>query len=162
MIEGQTNEQQAEGSTTTETEAPAPKAKTPRVKREKVTKPAKVAATPKKAVATPAIELYAFRSAWTGPSDVRNKRLSRTKLDASCFNAFPSATVTQRDQDAMVALRKQFGGKAFERRNCDAGILRRLMERGLAKAVDANNVNSPTSKFALTTAGQGKPSKKAA
>lgn len=113
------------------------------------------AATPKKAAPKPSVEVYGFKSGWTGPSDVTNARVSKTKIDPARFNAFPNGAVTQRDQDAMVALRSQFKAGPFERRNVDAGILRRLMERGLANAVDAKDVNAPTSKFALTKAGLG-------
>jgi hypothetical protein len=140
--------------------APAPKApRKPRAKKEvapaKAEKPAK---TPK--VATPKPELYGFRSGWTGPSDVTNKNISRTPVDGGRFNSVPNGTVTQRDQDAMVALRKQFGGKSFERKNCDAGILRRLIERGLARHMGGDGV-SLTSTYSLTLAGQGKAKPKA-
>ena len=124
---------------------------------------AKKAAAPKavkvqtaKKAAKPAIEVYGFRSAWTGPSDLVNRNISRTQIVAGCFNSYPKGNVTQRDQDAMVALRAQFGAKAFERKNCDAGILRRLMERGLAKPVSDTDTNAVTSKFTLTKSGLGK------
>lgn len=118
----------------------------------------KTAPAPKaaKAAAKPSIEVYGFRSDWSGPSDLVNKNISRTKIDASRFGMYPKGNVTQRDTDAMVELREQFGAKAFERRNCDAGILRRLMERGLAKPMDLLNVDAPTAMFSLTKAGQGK------
>lgn len=128
----------------------APKSEAP-VQEQQAETPA--AATPK--AAKPTIELYGFKSGWTGESDVTNARISRTKIDAGRFNLYPKGNVTQRDQDAMVALRSQFGGKQFERRNCDAGILRRLMERGLARPVQNNDTNAPTSKFTLTKAGLG-------
>jgi hypothetical protein len=74
---------------------------------------------------------------------------------------FPKGNVTARDQDAMVALRAQFKGGSFERRNVDAGILRRLMERGLAEH-KSGNPNAPDGMFALTKAGLGQPTKAAA
>lgn len=135
--------------TEVKTEA-APKAK--RVRK------AKEAPAATKTVATPSVELYGFRSGWTGPSDVTNKNLSRTAVDPSRFNAYPDGNVTERDQKAMEALRSQFGGKSFERRNCDAGILRRLMERGLAEHV-SGDPKARDSQFRLTSAGQGKPAK---
>jgi hypothetical protein len=116
----------------------------------------KTAAAPKKAAAPkPSVETYGFRSGWSGPSDLVNARISRTKLDPSVFNRNPKANVTQRDTDAMIALRSQFGDKPFERRNCDAGILRRLMERGLAQHV-GGDCNAAVGTFRLTKAGMGK------
>ena len=120
----------------------------------KVAKPATAKVQSAKPAAKPSVELYGFRSDWTGPSDLVNKNVSRTAIDAGKFNAYPKGNVTQRDQDAIVELREQFGAKPFARVNCDAGILRRLMERGLAKNVDAE-CNAPTSRFALTKAGLG-------
>jgi hypothetical protein len=109
---------------------------------------AKTTAAPK-AVATPAVELYGFRSGWTGPSDGANKNLSRTKIDPARFNMYPQGNMTERDDKNLKALKATFGQKPFERRNVDAGIIRRLMERGYVRHVSG----SPDAKdgmFAVT------------
>jgi hypothetical protein len=129
-------------------------------------KPKKASAKPKKdapvkKAAVPSVEKYGWKSTHTGPSTEVNKNHSRTKVDPAVFNSNPKANVTARDQAAINALRKQFGNKAFERRNIDAGILRRLMERGLAKHV-AGDPNTLTGTFALTKAGLGQQAVKAA
>jgi hypothetical protein len=106
--------------------------------------------TAAKAVAQPTVELYGFRSGWTGPSDGANKNLSRTKIDPSRFNAYPQGNMTERDDKNLKALRSAFGTKPFERRNVDAGILRRLMERGYVKHV-SGNPDARDGMFAVTT-----------
>ena len=150
---------------TQQNEAPAVETKAKRVRKPKATVSPEAkeqqAAAAKKQVAEPKPELYGFRSDWSGPSDVTNKNLSRTKIDPARFNMYPQGTVTERDQKSMVALRSQFGGKPFARKNTDAGILRRLIERGLAEFV-SGNPDHMDGQFRLTPAGMGKPQKKAA
>lgn len=114
-----------------------------------------------KSVATPSVEKYGFRTTWTGPSDAVNKNLSRTKIDPTTFNKYPKGAVTERDQAAIVALRHQFGYKEWARKNMDAGIVRRLMERGLVRHA-SGDPSSLEGKFALTKAGMGAITAKAA
>jgi hypothetical protein len=104
----------------------------------KTTTKAKATATPAteapaastKKVAAPTIEKYAFSSGWTGPSDGANKNLTRTAVDTSRFGQFPLANMTERDDKNLRALKATFGNKEFDVRNLDAGIIKRLGERG--------------------------------
>ena len=146
-----------------QTEAP----KKVRKPRKSAAPKAKVPAKAKgKKVAKPAPELYAFRSGWTGPSDGANTNLSRTKIDPGCYNRYPQGNTTERDDKNLRALRDQFGvGKTFERRNLDAGIIRRLMERGYLQhkggspdATDgADSFHTRTQVIAFLSAASGSP-----
>jgi hypothetical protein len=70
-------------------------------------------------------------------------------IDSSRFGSLMDAPLTERDQKNLSALRSQFGGKAFQRANIDAGILRRLGERGYVEHVSGTG-NEATATFRLT------------
>jgi hypothetical protein len=110
------------------------------------------APTPKasaKTVAKPTVQMHDFTSGWTGESDGVNRRVSRTPIDASRFGSLMDAPLTERDQKNLAALRSQFAGRQFERGNLDAGILRRLGERGYIQHVSGGN-NDANAVFKLT------------
>lgn len=139
--------------------AQAPKTSTPAKAKAKPTlKPAKAAAPavktkPQKA-AKPAVVAHKFGTDWHGASDAVNSRTSRTPIDFSKFGSLPQAALTDRDQKAIEALRKQFGPRSFERGNLDAGIIRRLGERGVIQHVSGSDVD-PKAQFKLTRKGLG-------
>jgi hypothetical protein len=116
---------------------------------------AKAKATPKpetpkaNTVAKPSIPMHDLHSDWSGPSDVANSRVSRTPIDPSKFGTLLNAKLTERDQKALATLREQFGFKGFQRANVDAGILRRLGERGFIEHVSGSD-NSADAVFKLT------------
>lgn len=109
--------------------------------------PAAKAAAPK--AARPSVPMHSFQSGWTGASDGVNTRVSRTKIDSTRFGSLADAPLTERDQQNLAALRSQFGGKQFVRANIDAGILRRLGERGYVEHV-SGGMNEATATFRLT------------
>lgn len=156
---------------TAETVADKPKViRKPRAQKPKVEATAepkvepKVKAAPKPKAekpVKPSIPIYNFDTGYVdGPSDTLNTRVSRTPVDLGRFGAFPNATMTARDQASVEALRKQFGTKNFERRNLDAGVLRRLGERGCIEHVSGDEVSANTS-FKLTRKGLGLPEARA-
>lgn len=102
-----------------------------------------------KPVARPTVQMHNFSSGWTGESDGVNRNVSRTPIPVDRFGTLTSAPLTERDQKNLDALRKQFGGKHFERGNLDAGILRRLGERGYIEHVRGAS-NEATAVFRLT------------
>lgn len=131
--------------------APAPKIEAPVkvVKAAKDTRAKAVKPAPAPKAVKPSIQMHNFASAWEQPSDVTNERVSRTKIDATRFGTLPNAAMTDRDRKALDALRGQFGGKAFSRSNIDAGILRRLGERGFVAHVSGSEVDANAT-FKLT------------
>lgn len=165
-------QQTAEGTTTTASEAtadaaapkakrttkvkpkPAPKAK--EAAKPAATKPVKPKPTPKAERPTkPSIPAHTFKSGYDGPSDVLTSNASRTAIDLSRFGQHVSAPMTARDEAAVAGLRSTFGAKAFQRSNLDAGILRRLGERGCIVHVSGSAVEA-TATFRLTNKGLGK------
>lgn len=114
---------------------PAPKATAP------------VKAAPK--AAKPTTVKHDFASAWTGESDGVNRRISRTQIDASRFGSRANDPLTERDRKNLETFRSQFGNKAFQRSNLDAGILRRLGERGYIAHVSGAG-NEATATYKLT------------
>lgn len=163
-----TNNAQTETSTTA-TEAP----KVKRIRRPSATTPSKATVTKPKATKTatkpikaakpvaapkapkPPAPKYAFSTGYAGPSDALNSRASRTPIDLSRFGQFTGSVMTERDETAVKALRKQFGEKPFARQNLDAGIIRRLGERGCIVHVSGAN-NASDAMFRLTNKGLGK------
>lgn len=125
--------------------------KAPAIKTEAVATPKVKAIKPPPApkVVKPSIPTYGFASAWDGASDATNTRVSRTKIDHTRFGTLKDAPMTDRDIKALDALRGQFGNKAFPRANVDAGILRRLGERGYVQHVQGSEVD-PMATFKLT------------
>lgn len=107
------------------------------------------APTPK-AAARPSVPMYQFSSGWTGASDGQNTRLSRTPIDATRFGSLADAPLTERDQKNLTALTAMFGKKQFTRANIDAGIIRRLGERGFVEHV-SGAANEATACFKLTS-----------
>lgn len=99
--------------------------------------------------AKPTLVKHDFASNWTGASDGVNLRVSRTAIPVDRFNTRPNDPLTERDRANLTKFRDEFGGKAFERGNLDAGILKRLGERGYLKHV-SGAANEATAKFALT------------
>ena len=97
----------------------------------------------------PTVPMHSLSSKWDGPSDVANSRASRTSIDYSKFGSLPNAKMTDRDRKAYAALESEFGKRQFERANVDAGILKRLGERGYIAHVDGA-ANDPLARFKLT------------
>jgi len=88
------------------------------------------AAAKPSAPAKPSVPHHTINSGYTGVSDVTNTRASRTEVDYSKFGTMADAKLTDRDRKAITALQGEFGQRQFARANVDAGILRRLGERG--------------------------------
>ena len=91
----------------------------------------------------------ASTTAQDGKSPVTNSRKSTTRIQIEKFGTLTHASMTVRDDVALSGLRKAYGGKAFERGNMDAGILRRLGERGHIEYIDGNPA-SASAKFKLS------------
>lgn len=145
----------------TETQTASPEAKTTKKLAAKktvaktapktATKPAKAAAKIVKAKpAKPSVPLHSIKSNWSGVSDVANLRTTRTPIAVEKFGKLIGAAMTDRDRKALQALRNQFKQGEFTRANIDAGILRRLGERGFLTHVSGSNV-AADAKFKLTT-----------
>ena len=115
------------------------------------------AATPKRAV-KPAVPMHQIAmNGYAGVSGVANERLSRTAINYDKFGTLKDAAMTDRDQKALQALRDEFGKNVFTRANLDAGIIRRLGERGRLEHVGGSPVD-PLAKFRLTKLGLGQAS----
>lgn len=97
----------------------------------------------------PTVPMHDVHSNWSGASDVSNTRVSTTPIDYSKFGTLPNAKLTPRDREAIAALDSEFGKRQFERANIDAGIIRRLGERGYVEHVSGAS-NEPTAMFKLT------------
>lgn len=112
--------------------------------------PAKQAAAPKtEKVAKPSQISHAFGSSYNGASGVLNARPSKTALDFGKFGTLLEAQMTDRDRKSLAAIRDEFAKKQFARANVDAGILRRLGERGYLEHVAGSNVAADAT-FKLT------------
>jgi hypothetical protein len=110
-------------------------------------KPKVAAAT--KTVAKPTVQMHTFSTEWSGASDAVNQNVSRTPIDSSRFGTLLDAKMTERDIKNLAAMRAQFGHRQFERGNLDAGILRRLGERGYVTQVSGGH-NDANAVFKLT------------
>lgn len=84
-----------------------------------------------------------------GKSAVTNSRKSNTRIQIEKFGTLTHAAMTVRDDVALSGLRKAYGDKPFARGNLDAGILRRLGERGQIEYVEGNPA-SATATFKLS------------
>lgn len=101
-------------------------------------------------VARPSVAMHNLPTAWSGgTSGVGNSRVSRTPLPLDRFGTLTDAPLTERDRENLGVLRQQFGGGKFQRANIDAGILRRLGERGFLEHV-SGAANEATAVFRLT------------
>ena len=107
----------------------------------------KTTPVPPKAAKPKAVK-YDFQPGWTGDSSGVNLRVSRTPIPVDRFGT-SQGPLTDRDRANLAELRQQFGGKAFERANLDAGILRRLGERGYLSHV-SGEPSEESAKFKLT------------
>ncbi len=114
----------------------------------KVAAPATKTPAPKTA-AKPSVPMHSIKTDWSGPSKGVNSRVSRTPIDPAVFGTLPDAAMTERDRKNLIALKAAFGGKQFQRQNLDAGILRRLGERGFIEHVSGGS-NEATAIFKLT------------
>jgi len=98
--------------------------------------------------AKPTLVKHDFATGWSGDSAGVNLRVSRTPIDVSRFGS-SNGPLTERDRANLTSFREQFGNKPFERSNLDAGIIRRLGERGYLAHVSGGS-NEATAKFKLT------------
>jgi hypothetical protein len=127
------------------------KAKKLTLKKQEVVKTVatKVTAKQPKAIAQGVVR-HAIIDTYDGTSPVTIQRKSSTRINFSMFGSKMNAVMTARDDAAVTGLRKQYGKSVFERGNLDAGIIRRLGERGYLEHVEGHE-QSPTTKFRLTT-----------
>lgn len=116
----------------------------------KAGKPATVAAPKAEKVAKPTVPVHSFESGYTGASGPLNARPSKTPIDFGKFGSLADKALTDRDRESIAAIRAEFQGKQFSRSNVDAGILRRLGERGYLAHVAGSDV-SPLATFKLTS-----------
>lgn len=91
-------------------------------------------------VAKPTVAVHNFDCAWTQPSGPLNARPSKTPIDFGKFGTHADAALTDRDRKSLAAIRTAFKQGQFARANVDAGILRRLGERGLLAHVSGSDV----------------------
>jgi len=110
----------------------------------------KAAAAPKvEKVAKPSVMSHKFGTDYSGASGPLNARPSKTAIDFGKFGSLLDAALTDRDRKSLASIRREFQKKTFVRANVDAGILRRLGERGLLEHVGGSNV-APDATFKLT------------
>lgn len=88
-------------------------------------------------------------TSYMGASKAVNLRKSRTLLPLESFGSKIDAILTDRDNDAIKALKTKYGRSEFQRGNLDAGIIRRLGERGIIEHVSGDAM-SPQTTFKLT------------
>jgi hypothetical protein len=129
-----------------------PAAKAAPVKPAVKAKPAKASAKPavKARPAKPSVPLHNIATTWTGASSVVNARPTKTPIDYSRFGTMTDMAMSDRDIKSLSDLRKTFEKRAFQRANIDAGILRRLGERGYIEHVNGSAVD-PLATFKLTS-----------
>ena len=70
---------------------------------------------------------------FVSPIQVRNT--SKTAIRVDRFNTMLDGLLTDRDVAGLRAIKAKHGGRQFERGDWDAGIIRRLGERGKLEAV---------------------------
>lgn len=121
-----------------------------------IAKPAEgnVSAAPKatvkaEKVAKPSVVAHTFSSSYAGPSGPLNARPSKTPINFGKFGTLLEAALTDRDRKSLAAIRDEFNKGKFARSNVDAGVLRRLGERGLIEHVAGSDV-APDATFKLT------------
>lgn len=118
--------------------APKPSARAKVVKLVVKAKP-----TPKKVVSTTVSRaVHGVESAYQGQSPVTNTRKSYTPVTTNNFGRFLDAPMSERDVAGLKMLVKLAGpGKIFQRKDVDAGLLRRLGERGRIQHVKGTPLN---------------------
>lgn len=84
------------------------------------------------------VKNHAITPSYTGTSSPFTSRKSRTPIPVEKFNTLPDAHLTERANAALKDIKKAYGSKTFERGNLDAGILRRLGERGYLEYVSGD------------------------
>lgn len=88
----------------------------------------------------------------TFASPVTNKNKSRTALKTGNFGKLTNAVMTDRDVAGLRMMKDRFGARPFNRAGLDAGIIRRLGERGKIEFVDGD-IATENARFKLTRAG---------
>ena len=99
--------------------------------------------------AKPVIPAYNTQTSYAGESTLVNMRPSKTPIDFSRFGKSADAPMTDRDLKSLEGIRRDFGNKTFMRANYDAGVIRRLGERGYVAHVSGSEV-APDATFRLT------------
>lgn len=127
------------------TAAPAPK-------KEAKAKPAKAAPVAKAKVVRPqkpSIPMHSISGSYTGASGLTKARATRTEINFQVFGTRPDLPMTDRDEKALADLKLTFEKRTFQRANLDAGILKRLGERGMIEHVSGSGV-APDATFKLS------------
>lgn len=109
----------------------------------KVEQPAK-----KRAIAQGVMK-HEIDTSYAGTSKPFTRRKSRTRIMVEDFNTIPDAHMTERANAALKDLKGKYAKNEFERGNLDAGIIRRLGERGFIAYV-SGDTSSTQCKFKLT------------
>jgi hypothetical protein len=73
--------------------------------------------------------------AYGGDSPVVTSRKSKTPIRIDEFKSAPNLVLSDRDHAALGPLKQTFGKKPWARGNLDAGILNRLIRKGVVRHV---------------------------
>ena len=106
-------------------------------------------AAPKPRPQRPSIPLHDIQTGYHGASGVTNTRATKTEINFSTFGTRVDLAMTDRDITSLEGLRKTFEQRVFPRANIDAGIIRRLGERGFIEHVSGSGV-APDATFKLS------------
>lgn len=79
---------------------------------------------------------------YAGASPVTTTRRSKTALRADEFGTVPDLILSDRDHSLMSPLKQKYGTKAFQRGDLDAGILNRLIRKGVVRHVSGEVTDS--------------------
>ena len=92
---------------------------------------------------------HGLKASYSGTSGIEVGHRSKTAINISLFGKKPDAIMTERDNAALRAIKAKYAKNDFVRGDLDAGILRRLGERGYVAYV-SGDAASPQAKFKLT------------
>lgn len=110
--------------------------------RKAVIKPKPVLKAKVKPATTVSRAVHGVESAYQGQSPVTNTRKSYTPVSTNNFGKFLDAPMSDRDVAGLKMLVKLAGpSRIFQRKDVDAGLLRRLGERGKLAHVKGTPLN---------------------
>ena len=92
---------------------------------------------------------YNFSTTYSGEAPLLRARPSKTRIRVEEFGTATNTKLSTRTAAMLDALRREYGTRAFERRNLDAGVLKALGRAGLLRHVDGDPA-ALDAKFALT------------
>jgi 5-methylcytosine-specific restriction protein A len=92
---------------------------------------------------------HGIKGSYAGPSPSFRPKATNTVIDLTRANKMPNAALSRRDKSFLSDIWSRYGMADFERKNIDAGNIRRVLERGYLRYTSGDPATS-TCKFQLT------------